>query len=84
MAEWTKHEKTRTRRDLMRVKVTPTGLQQVHNSPGNSVKTDLVVPPVVPLDAKTAELMAIWDQLDGEQREQALDWLRERTKHASG
>ena len=60
--------------------MTPTGLQQVHNSPGNSAKTDLVVPPVVPLDAKTAELMAIWDQLDGGQREQALEWLRSKTK----
>ena len=52
MAEWTKHEKTRTRRDLMRVKVTPTGLQQAPNSPANTAKTDLVVPPVVPLAAK--------------------------------
>ena len=64
--------------------MTPTGLQQTAKTPANTAKTDLVVPPVVPLDAKTAELMAIWDQLDGEQREQALDWLRERTKHASG
>jgi len=64
--------------------VTPTGLQQTAKTPANTAKTDLVVPPVVPLDAKTAELMAIWDQLDGEQREQALDWLREGTKHASG
>ena len=60
--------------------MTPTGLQQVHNSPGNSAKTDLVVPPVVPLDAKTAELMAIWNQLSEGQREQALEWLRSKTE----
>ena len=84
MAEWTKHEKSSARENLTELEVTPTGLQQAPNSPANTAKTDLVVPPVVPLDAKTAELMAIWDQLDGEQREQALDWLRERTKHASG
>ena len=60
--------------------MTPTGLQQVHNSPGNSAKTDLVVPPVVPLDAKPAELMAIWNQLSEGQREQALEWLRSKTE----
>ena len=56
--------------------MTPTGLQQVHNSPGNSAKTDLVVPPVVPLDAKTKELLAIWDKMSDDQRGQALNWLR--------
>lgn len=55
--------------------MTPTGLQQVPVSPGNSAKTDLVVPPVVPLDAKTAELMDIWDQLDDDQRDRVLEWL---------
>ena len=52
--------------------VTPTGLQQVHNSPGNSAKTDLVVP----LDAKTKELMAIWEQMDEAQRCLVLEYLR--------
>ena len=64
--------------------MTPTGLQQTAKTPANTAKTDLVVPPVVPLDAKTAELAAIWQRLDGDQREQALEWLRSKTKHASG
>ena len=56
--------------------MTPTGLQQVPDSPGNTAKTDLVVPPVVPLDAKTAELMAIWEQVDEAQRYLVLEYLK--------
>ena len=36
------------------------------------------------LDPQTAELAAIWQRLSGDQREQALEWLRTKTKHASG
>ena len=64
-------------------KAPPVGLQQSSKTLGNSNETDLVVTPVVTLDARTAELMAIWDQLDGGQREQALEWLRSKTKYAS-
>ena len=69
------HEKTRSRRDLKRVKAPPVGLQQSSKTLGNSNETDLVVTPVVTLDARTAELMAIWDQLDDDQRDQVLQKL---------
>ena len=52
--------------------MTPTGLQQVPDSPRNTAKTDLVVP----LDAKTAELMAIWEQVDEAQRYLVLEYLK--------
>ena len=77
------HEKTPGRHSLTGVKAPPVGLQQSSKTLGNSNETDLVVTPVVTLDARTAELMAIWDQLDGGQREQALEWLRSKTKYAS-
>ena len=56
--------------------MTPTGLQQVPDSPGNTAKTDLAVPSAVPLDAKTKELMAIWEQMDEAQRCLVLEYLR--------
>ena len=58
--------------------MTPTGLQQVHNSPGNSAKNDLVVPPVVPLAAKmdcNADLNALieaWPTLDDDTKDAIL------------
>ena len=60
--------------------MTPTGLQQTAETPANTAETDLVVP----LDAKTAELMGIWERLDDDQREQVLEWMRTKTKHATG
>ena len=52
--------------------MTPTGLEKVPNSLGETPATDLAVP----LDAKTKELMAIWDKMSDDQRGQALNWLR--------
>ena len=55
---------------------------------GETASGVLVSPIVSPnehgLDPQTAELAVIWQGLDGEQREQALDWLRSKTKYASG
>ena len=56
--------------------MTPTGLQQTAKTPADTAKTDLVVPPVVPLDAKTAELMAIWDQLSEAEQDALLSMAR--------
>ena len=55
---------------------------------GETASGVLVSPMVSPsehdLDPQTAELAAIWQRLSGDQREQALEWLRTKTKHASG
>ena len=70
------HEKTRSRRDLKRVKAPPVGVQQSPKTLGTSDQTDLAVPLAVPFDAKTAELMAIWDLLNDDQRDRLLSSLR--------
>jgi len=49
----------------------PMGLQQTAKTPANTAETDLVVP----LDAKTTGLLAIWDQLNDDQRDQVLQKL---------
>ena len=55
---------------------------------GETASGVLVSPIVSPnergLDPQTAELAAIWQRLDGDQREQVLEWLRTKTKHATG
>ena len=70
------HEKTRSRRDLKRVKAPPVGVQQSPKTLGISNQTDLAVPLAVPLDAKTKELMAICEQMDEAQRCLVLVYLR--------
>ena len=56
--------------------MTPTGLEKVPNSLEKTPETDLAVPLAVPLDAKTKELMAIWEQMDDAQRCLVLEYLR--------
>ena len=57
--------------------MTPTGLQQTAKTPVITAETDLVVPPVVPLNAKTAELLEIWQRLSEAEQDALLAMARQ-------